>query len=619
MAEKKIYIGSVGPALFEDDEAIDDEDGDFAGELRHSITSNRQMLITEAPTGNEEIIRLTDIDGRLLTPLSVANIDDPSAELGGKAGVAGTLILVYQVKAGRDDATLYEWDAASTAGVDIPYVIVGSSGFWNAIGGKYSLGEHNNLKGLQGGVAADEYYHLTVAELAKLGGIEDSADVTDAVNVASSIHGVATKATPIDADEIGLIDSAAAWALKTLTWANLKVTLKTYFDTLYNLYVHPNHTGEVTSNGDGLQTITDKAVTLAKMNDMATASLLGRDTAGVGVPEVLSKAAVQSLLEVPDVTIAAWSKSVGSGGDYATWAAMIADMSDLIAHAVTVTIEDGTTLTEICNLKNKHGLTSDAAITVQAEKYFPTSGAIPTADSATATTLRDAALATAALGNDYFNGCWVFVVDGTGTDNGFVLITDYVDATGDVVVASWPGTQPDNTSRYLILGALIDANGLNFGMLIMSNSIYINIKGIGIKTSNYGGFYTDKNVSLSYTYCGLYGNVLDGLYSLGDNYCYFYRGGIVNNNTSNTAGYAGCRLISGVRGIISNSGLSDNKQYGNYIIDGQYASIINCFGNLNGAWGTYAKNSGQANIKGTECSGASGNHSNGVGDGSLAY
>jgi hypothetical protein len=131
-------------------------------------------------------------------------------------------------------------------------------------------------------------------------------------------------------------------------------------------------------------------------------------------------------------TTAAWSKSIGSGGDYATWAAMIADMPDLIAHEVTVTIKAGTTLTETCDLKNKYGLTSAAKITIQAEKYFPTSGVIPTADSATATTLRDAALATAALGDDYFNGCWVFIVDGTGTDNGFVPITDYVDATGDV-------------------------------------------------------------------------------------------------------------------------------------------------------------------------------------------
>lgn len=74
---------------------------------------------------------------------------------------------------------------------------------------------------------------LSAAGHAKLGGIEALADVTDAVNMAASIHSAATKTTPVDADEIGLIDSAAANVLKRVTWANLKATLKTYLDTLY--------------------------------------------------------------------------------------------------------------------------------------------------------------------------------------------------------------------------------------------------------------------------------------------------------------------------------------------------------------------------------------------------
>lgn len=318
-------------------------------------------------------------------------------------------------------------------------------------------------------------------------------------------------------------------------------------------------------------------------------------------------------------TGAAWSKSIGSGGDYATWAAMIADMPDLIAHAVTVTIKAGTTLTETCDIKNKHGLTSDAAITVQAEKYFPTSGALPTADSATATTLRDAALATAALGNDYFNGCWVFIVDGTGTDNGFVLITDYIDATGDVVVASWPGTQPDNTSRYLIVGALINANGLNYGTDIQQNTVPISLLGIGIKTSSIAGFYSNRNFSLLASYCGAYGNVLTGVMPGGDISSRFNYGGIVNNNTANNANHAGVVCKDGVNTIVEYCGISDNNQYGIVVKDGQFAVIGANFGDSNGVWGTYAKNSGQANIWGSECSGSSGNHSNGAGDGSLAY
>ena len=50
------------------------------------------------------------------------------------------------------------------------------------------------------------------------------------------------KTTPVDADQLPLVDSAASNVLKKLTWANAKATLKTYFDTLYT-----NNTGTVTN------------------------------------------------------------------------------------------------------------------------------------------------------------------------------------------------------------------------------------------------------------------------------------------------------------------------------------------------------------------------------------
>lgn len=53
-------------------------------------------------------------------------------------------------------------------------------------------------------------------------------------DVIAEIHSATSKATPVDADEIGAADSAASFALKKLTWANVKTTLKTYFDTLYS-------------------------------------------------------------------------------------------------------------------------------------------------------------------------------------------------------------------------------------------------------------------------------------------------------------------------------------------------------------------------------------------------
>lgn len=74
---------------------------------------------------------------------------------------------------------------------------------------------------------------MTAAYASKLDGIEAAADVTDAGNVGSSIHGATAKTTPVDGDTMPLIDSAASNVLKKVTWANIKATLKTYFDTLY--------------------------------------------------------------------------------------------------------------------------------------------------------------------------------------------------------------------------------------------------------------------------------------------------------------------------------------------------------------------------------------------------
>lgn len=59
----------------------------------------------------------------------------------------------------------------------------------------------------------------------------------------------------------------------------------------------PALTGDVTTTaGTVATTIANSAVTLAKMANMATASLLGRNTGGTGAPEVLSAATARSLL-----------------------------------------------------------------------------------------------------------------------------------------------------------------------------------------------------------------------------------------------------------------------------------------------------------------------------------
>ena len=72
-------------------------------------------------------------------------------------------------------------------------------------------------------------------------------------------------------------------------------------------------TGDVgTGTGSFAATIANDAVTLAKMANMATASLLGRNTAGTGDPEVLSYSTVKTALSLNAVENTALSTWAGT-------------------------------------------------------------------------------------------------------------------------------------------------------------------------------------------------------------------------------------------------------------------------------------------------------------------
>ena len=107
------------------------------------------------------------------------------------------------------------------------------------------------------------------------------------INSAIDVNGATAKTTPVDADLVGLIDSAASNVLKKLTWANLKATLKNYFDsvtttlankTLTNPVLNTGFSGtakatgaEITTGTDDTKIVTPKALADATVGKLGSA------------------------------------------------------------------------------------------------------------------------------------------------------------------------------------------------------------------------------------------------------------------------------------------------------------------------------------------------------------
>jgi hypothetical protein len=98
-----------------------------------------------------------------------------------------------------------------------------------------------NIDGAVTGPASATDGHLAVfdgatGKLIRDGGAAPTGTNTGdetTTSIGALINGATAKTTPVDADYVGLMDSAASNILKKLSWANIKATLKTYFDTLY--------------------------------------------------------------------------------------------------------------------------------------------------------------------------------------------------------------------------------------------------------------------------------------------------------------------------------------------------------------------------------------------------
>lgn len=192
---------------------------------------------------------------------------------------------------------------------------------------------------------------------AKLDLIADNANLY--VHPSSVVTNIATT----NADVISTLNTDATGHITAMTKRTMTLSQLGYTGSATaNDYSHPNHTGDVTSTGDGATVIAAAAVTLAKMANMATASIIGRNTAASGVPEILSATTVRSILgieagatadqtntEIRDAVEAATDSNTFTNADH-TKLNNIATAANLYVHPnhsgqVTSTADGATVLT----------------------------------------------------------------------------------------------------------------------------------------------------------------------------------------------------------------------------------------------------------------------------------
>jgi hypothetical protein len=214
---------------------------------------------------------------------------------------------------------------------------------WSTVFAATGATVHNDLGGLNVG----DYLHLTAAEYASLGDVVGPGSSID--NYLARFDGITGKLIQVGSailDDAGLLTIGALNTINNITVGGTVdgrdvATDGAKLDTIAtnaNNYSHPNHSGEVTSVGDGATTIVNRAVTNSKLANMVEDAIKGREHGtGTGVPVDLTPVQVRAILR-ETWTVLTYSASI-------TPNALLASRFELILTGDT-TINVPTNLTE---------------------------------------------------------------------------------------------------------------------------------------------------------------------------------------------------------------------------------------------------------------------------------
>ncbi len=158
---------------------------------------------------------------------------------------------------------------------------------------------------------------VTISNLSKAIDLDNVPDgTTNKVYTATEETKLAGIEEAATADQTGAeIKVAYEAEADTNAFTDAEQTKLTGIDESANNYTHPNHSGDVTSSGDGATTIANDAVTYAKIQDVsATSRVLGRIAAGSGVVEELTGANIRTIANVEDGADVTDTDNVTSAG-----------------------------------------------------------------------------------------------------------------------------------------------------------------------------------------------------------------------------------------------------------------------------------------------------------------
>jgi hypothetical protein len=268
--------------------------GEFGAQLGNLEFDNTP---TNTPTAAGSVF-WSDTDGTLHTILKGGNV---TAKLGetnhlralnntGSTIAKGKVVYVTGAQGQRLTIALADADieaaAHTTIGITAESIANNAEGFVFISGVLTGV----NTSGLTDGAilyvssTAGEYTetaptspsHSVIVGFVVNGGSAGAGSIYVSVNAGSDLgdlHDVdltESKSTPIDADNLLLQDSADISIWKKLSWANVKATLKTYFDTLYQA------AGTYLTSANITQTITNGVTTNAPSEDAVFDALAGK-------------------------------------------------------------------------------------------------------------------------------------------------------------------------------------------------------------------------------------------------------------------------------------------------------------------------------------------------------